>query len=125
MNTVVSVNVGLPKDVEWRGTTAHADLNFALLRTIEESQRYRKDFDERLQRIGRHPSDLKVLPGVVPIVAKSKSEAEEKREFLETLVPARVGVDLVSSWSIRWMARFRHCPTFLRMTVRGRIWKGS
>jgi FMN-dependent oxidoreductase (nitrilotriacetate monooxygenase family) len=78
---------------------AHADLNFALVRTIEEGQRYRKDFDQRLQRIARQPGDLKILPGILPIVAKSKSEAQEKRDFLETLVPARVGVDIVSSWS--------------------------
>jgi FMN-dependent oxidoreductase (nitrilotriacetate monooxygenase family) len=76
----------------------HADLNFALTRTIEEGQRYRKDFDERLQRAGRKPEDLKVLPGILPIVAKSRAAAEEKRDFLETLVPARVGIDLVSSW---------------------------
>jgi FMN-dependent oxidoreductase (nitrilotriacetate monooxygenase family) len=77
---------------------AHADLNFALVRTIEEGQRYRKDFDERLRRNNRSPGDLKVLPGILPIVAKSRSEAEEKRDFLETLVPERVGIDLVSSW---------------------------
>jgi FMN-dependent oxidoreductase (nitrilotriacetate monooxygenase family) len=76
----------------------HADLNFALVRTIEEGQRYRKDFDERLRRIGRKPSDLKVLPGILPIVARSRAEAQEKRDFLETLVPPRVGIDLVSSW---------------------------
>ena len=76
----------------------HADLNFALVRTIDEGQRYRKDFDERLRRAGRQPGDLKVLPGILPIVARSRSEAQDKRDFLETLVPARVGVDLVSSW---------------------------
>ena len=76
----------------------HADLHFALVRTIEEGQRYRKDFDERLQRIGRKPGDLKILPGILPIVAGSRAEAGEKRDFLETLVPARVGIDLVSSW---------------------------
>jgi len=77
---------------------AHADLHFALVRTIEEGQRYRKDFDERLQRNGRKPGDLKVLPGILPIVAKSRSEGQEKRDFLETLVPERVGIDLISSW---------------------------
>jgi FMN-dependent oxidoreductase (nitrilotriacetate monooxygenase family) len=76
----------------------HADLNFSLVRTIEEGQRYRKDFDERLKRIGRDSTDLKVLPGILPIVARSRAEAQEKRDFLETLVPARVGIDLVSSW---------------------------
>jgi FMN-dependent oxidoreductase (nitrilotriacetate monooxygenase family) len=77
---------------------AHADLNFALVRTIEEGQRYRKDIDERLRRNNRRPDDLKVLPGILPIVAKSRADAEEKRDFLETLVPERVGIDLVSSW---------------------------
>jgi hypothetical protein len=34
----------------------------------------------------------------LPIVARSRAEAQEKRDFLETLVPPRVGIDLVSSW---------------------------
>ncbi|MBV9516961.1 MAG: LLM class flavin-dependent oxidoreductase [Hyphomicrobiales bacterium] len=76
----------------------HADLHFARIRTIEEGKRYRKEFDERLQRFGREPRDFKVLPGILPIVAQSRAEAQDRRDFLETLVPARVGIDLVSSW---------------------------
>lgn len=77
---------------------AHADLNFALLRTVAEGQDYRRDFDQRLKRHGRNPQDLKVLPGILPIVARSRSEAQEKQDLLERLVPERVGIDLVSSW---------------------------
>jgi len=77
---------------------AHADLNFALVRTIADGQRYRQDFDARLQKNGRNAGDLKVLPGILPIVAASRAEAKEKQDFLETLVPERVGIDLVSSW---------------------------
>ena len=76
----------------------HADVNFALVRSIADGQQYRSDFNERLERAGRRPGDLKVLPGILPIVARSASEAQEKRDFLETLVPERVGIDLVSSW---------------------------
>jgi len=76
----------------------HADVNFALVRSVEEGRKYRQDFDARLKENGRSPGDLKILPGILPIVAKSRSEAEEKRDFLETLVPERVGIDLVSSW---------------------------
>lgn len=86
----------------------HADLNFALVRTIEEAQRYRKDFDERLRRIGRQPGDLKVLPGILPIVARSRVEAQEKRDLLEALVLASVGVELVRGGFVllsdRWPA---------------------
>jgi FMN-dependent oxidoreductase (nitrilotriacetate monooxygenase family) len=77
---------------------AHADLHFARVRTIAEGQRYRKDFDARLRRAGRQASHLKILPGILPIVAQSRAEAEDRRDFLETLVPEQFGIDLVSSW---------------------------
>lgn len=77
---------------------AHADINFALVRSIEDGQRYRKDFDERLLKNGRNPDSFKVLPGILPIVCDSRSEAKERQEELERLVPERVGIDLVSSW---------------------------
>ena len=59
----------------------HADVNFALVRSIADGQQYRSDFNERLERAGRRPGDLKVLPGILPIVARSASEAQEKREI--------------------------------------------
>lgn len=76
----------------------HADLNFALLRTIKEGQEYREDFNTRLNNFGRPSSALKILPGILPIVASSAAEALEKEALLQKLVPEQVGVDLVSSW---------------------------
>jgi FMN-dependent oxidoreductase (nitrilotriacetate monooxygenase family) len=77
----------------------HADLHFAILRTIEEAQRYRADFHGRLVAAGREPQDMKILPGIHPIVAASRDEASEKEAALQELVPERIGVDLVTSWS--------------------------
>jgi alkanesulfonate monooxygenase SsuD/methylene tetrahydromethanopterin reductase-like flavin-dependent oxidoreductase (luciferase family) len=54
--------------------------------------------DERLGRVGRSSDSLKILPGIVPIVAESAAEAQEKQAVLEALLPARIGVDLLSSW---------------------------
>ncbi|PWV51556.1 LLM class flavin-dependent oxidoreductase [Chitinophaga sp. S165] len=76
----------------------HADMNFALLRSIEEGKAYREDFDVRLAKYGRPSSALKVLPGILPIVASSREEAAQKEALLESLVPEQVGIDLVSSW---------------------------
>ncbi|MCC2613727.1 LLM class flavin-dependent oxidoreductase [Neorhizobium sp. Rsf11] len=76
----------------------HAEINFSLSRSIEEGKKYRADFDARLITNGRTPDSLKILPGILPIVAASASEAEEKRDFLESLTPPRLAVDLVSSW---------------------------
>ena len=78
---------------------AHADIHFAIIRGIEDGQRYRQDFNERLARYGRTPESMKILPGILPIVAASRAEATEKQAFLETLVPVRMSVDLLSSWS--------------------------
>src|SRR3984957_18810899 len=77
----------------------HADVHFATLRTVEEAQRYRTDFHSRLVAAGREPQDMKILPGIHPIVGASRDEAKEKEEFLQALVPERIGVDLVTSWS--------------------------
>ena len=77
----------------------HADIHFATLRTIEEAQRYRVDFHERLAAAGREPKDMKILPGIHPVIGTSREEAAEKEEFLQALVPERIGIDLVTSWS--------------------------
>ncbi len=76
----------------------HADLHFSMCRSLEEGLAYRKDLNERLKRYGRAPDSLKILPGIQPVLTVSEAEAKEKRELLESLVPERMGVDLVSSW---------------------------
>ncbi|TDY22086.1 FMN-dependent oxidoreductase (nitrilotriacetate monooxygenase family) [Paraburkholderia sp. BL6665CI2N2] len=76
----------------------HADMHFSMCRSIEEGLAYRKDLNERLRQYGRTQESLKILPGIQPVLAASQAEAEEKRELLESLVPERMGVDLVSSW---------------------------
>jgi FMN-dependent oxidoreductase (nitrilotriacetate monooxygenase family) len=78
--------------------TRYADVHFTPCRSIDEGVTYRRDMDERLIRNGREPDSFKILPGIQPIIASSATEAQEKREWLETLVPERLGVDLVSSW---------------------------
>ncbi|ALL68257.1 Nitrilotriacetate monooxygenase component A [Paraburkholderia caribensis MBA4] len=76
----------------------HADLHFSMCRGIEEGLAYREDLNERLTQYGRSVDSLKVLPGIQPVLAHSQAEAREKQELLESLVPERLGVDLVSSW---------------------------
>jgi len=76
----------------------HADFDFLVMLTVEKGQRHRDDIDEQLQRIGYAPGDLASFPGILLFVARSRAEVEEKWEFPETLVLARVGIDLVSSW---------------------------
>lgn len=78
---------------------AHADLHFAIVKDKEEGLRYREDINARLHRLDRRPGEFKILPGVLPVVASSTSEAQERQEYLESLMPIQVGIDLLSSWS--------------------------
>jgi alkanesulfonate monooxygenase SsuD/methylene tetrahydromethanopterin reductase-like flavin-dependent oxidoreductase (luciferase family) len=43
------------------------------MRTVDEGQRYCTDFHARLIAAGREPRDLKILPGIHPIVGTSYS----------------------------------------------------
>jgi FMN-dependent oxidoreductase (nitrilotriacetate monooxygenase family) len=84
----------------------HADLHFSMCRSVEEGIAYRNDLNERLERYGRAPESLKILPGIQPVLASSAAEAKEKRELLDSLVPERMGVDLASSWCQTDLSRF-------------------
>ncbi|MEP7454723.1 LLM class flavin-dependent oxidoreductase [Phyllobacterium sp. SB3] len=77
----------------------HADVHFAVLRSEAEGLAYRADMNGRLAKYDRAPESFKLLPGILPIVAESASEAQEKHEILETLMLDEVAIDLLSSWA--------------------------
>ncbi|MCE3520226.1 LLM class flavin-dependent oxidoreductase, partial [Escherichia coli] len=59
---------------------AHADVHFAVIRSEAEGLSYRADINNRLAKHGRSPESLKLLPGILPIVGASASEAQEKQD---------------------------------------------
>ena len=65
---------------------------------MQESQAFYADLKARLPKFGREPGDLKIMPGVSPIVAASKSEARAKYDALQELIPDEVGVALLASY---------------------------
>lgn len=73
-----------------------AEAVFAAEVTLEDAISFYADLKGRLGRYGRAPEDLKVLPGIFPVVARTLSEAEEKFEELQDLIQPEVGLDLLS-----------------------------
>jgi FMN-dependent oxidoreductase (nitrilotriacetate monooxygenase family) len=59
---------------------------FASSRTIEEGRKFYADMKGRMKALGRSPDHLKILPGALVIVARTRAEAEEKRALLDSLV---------------------------------------
>ncbi len=75
-----------------------ADVVFAASQTKAEAQAYYSDVKARLGKYGRGPDDLKVMPGISPIVGATEEEAKAKYRALQELIPDAVGVALLASY---------------------------
>ncbi|WP_273855458.1 LLM class flavin-dependent oxidoreductase, partial [Serratia liquefaciens] len=69
---------------------------FTAQQTLADAVAFYADLKGRLARDGRAPDDLKIMPGVFPVVGRSESEAREKFEALQSLIDPVVGLALVS-----------------------------
>ena len=84
-----------------------ADVVFSAAQTFEEAKAFYDDLKGRLSAYGRQPDDVKIMPGVAPIVAATKAEAQAKYDALQELIPDDVGVALLSSYlSISDLGRY-------------------
>ncbi|TIT59838.1 MAG: LLM class flavin-dependent oxidoreductase, partial [Mesorhizobium sp.] len=75
-----------------------ADVVFTAAQTFEEAKAFYDDLKGRMAANGREPDDIKIMPGVSPVVAETEAEAREKFEELQELIPDDVGVALLSSY---------------------------
>ncbi len=84
-----------------------ADVVFTAAQTMQEAQDYYGDLKSRMAAFGRNPDDLKILPGVLPIIGRTESEARAKYEALQELIPDEVGVALLASYlSIKDLSQY-------------------
>jgi FMN-dependent oxidoreductase (nitrilotriacetate monooxygenase family) len=76
-----------------------AEAIFAAQITLEEAVAFYADVKGRLAKFGRSHDDLKILPGIFPVVGRTESEAQEKFESLQALIQPEVGLNLISQLS--------------------------
>ncbi len=75
----------------------HAEAIFAVHPNVARMRQYTDDLNNRLQgRFDRAAGAVKLIFGIQPIVGQSRTEAEEKRDFIRTLVPKDGAVALIS-----------------------------
>lgn len=74
-----------------------AEVIFTAWQTIEEAQAFYADVKGRMAKYGRSPDELKIMPGVFPIIGATEEEAEEKKQLFEELIPEEAGVALLSA----------------------------
>jgi FMN-dependent oxidoreductase (nitrilotriacetate monooxygenase family) len=73
-----------------------AEVVFVTHSTPDAARAFRLDLRARGTRFGRNPDEIKVLPGVVPIIGETTEEAEELRGLLESLSHPEAGLSTLS-----------------------------
>jgi alkanesulfonate monooxygenase len=61
-----------------------AEAIFASARTLADGQAFYADVKDRMEKLGRDPDHLKVLPGCLVVVGETVEEAQEKRALLDS-----------------------------------------
>jgi len=73
-----------------------AEAIFTAHQSLESAQAFYADVKGRLARYGRRPEELKILPGILPIVGRTEEEARAKYQKLQDLIHPQVGLSLLS-----------------------------
>jgi alkanesulfonate monooxygenase len=76
----------------------HAEVIFAVQQEKESAHAFYADIKARAARYGRDPDHVKIMPGVMTVVGRSRAEAEDKYERLQALIHPAIGVKLLSSF---------------------------
>jgi FMN-dependent oxidoreductase (nitrilotriacetate monooxygenase family) len=64
----------------------YAEAVFTAHQTLSDAQEFYDDLKRRALEYGRDPGHIKILPGIVPIIGSSESEAREKEAELNRLI---------------------------------------
>ncbi|NOU99852.1 LLM class flavin-dependent oxidoreductase [Paenibacillus planticolens] len=75
----------------------YAEAIFTAQQTLTEAQQFYTDVKGRLDAYGRSPDQLKILPGICPIIGKTESEAKEKEQELNELTVPEYGLNQLSN----------------------------
>ena len=84
-----------------------AEVVFTVQQDLGQAKAFYADLKKRASAYGRSPDAIKILPGVMVIVGKTKAEAEEKYERLQALIHPDFGVKQLSTYFGRDLSKFQ------------------
>jgi FMN-dependent oxidoreductase (nitrilotriacetate monooxygenase family) len=74
-----------------------ADIVFTSQSSLKGAQAFYNNVKGRCDRYGRSPDDVLVLPGALLFIGETESEAQEKFDMLNSLIPLRVAMQRLSA----------------------------
>lgn len=75
----------------------NAEVIFVVQPTLERAKQFYKVLKDRAQSYGRDPASIKILPGIVPIVAETLEAALAKDKLLKSLILPEAGLSFMSA----------------------------
>ncbi|SCB45238.1 LLM class flavin-dependent oxidoreductase [Rhizobium multihospitium] len=76
-----------------------AEVVFTAHQTIDDARTFYADIKGRLAKYGRDRDDLKIMPGIFPVVGRTREEAQQKFAELQDLVHPVVGLSMLNGMS--------------------------
>ncbi len=76
-----------------------AEVIFTAQQTLADAQVFYRDVKGRLGKYGRRREQLKIMPGIFPVLGQTESEARAKYQELQELILPEVGLALLSGLS--------------------------
>ena len=73
-----------------------AEVVFCASQNLSEAQTFYRGMREQIAAHGRDPDQVKIMPGLFPVVGRTRPEAEDKYAVLQDLVDPVVGLGLLT-----------------------------
>lgn len=86
---------------------ASAEVVFTAQQTLTDAQAFYRDVKDRAVAHGRSPDDVRIMPGIFPVVGRTTAEAKSKFERLQHLIHPDVALSILEH---RLGIPLRHLP---------------
>ena len=73
-----------------------AEVIFTVQQDFDEARAFYADIKSRAAKFGREPGEINVMPGLLPVIGKTRRDAEEKLERLNSLIHPELGLTRLS-----------------------------
>ena len=88
----------------WELAAQTADVLYAKAISLQEAQRFYGEMKGRMEKYGRKPNQLKILPGLVAVVGKTEKEARDKFNSVQSCMSESEARGVLAHWmpSVDW-----------------------
>ena len=66
---------------------------------LADARDFYADVKGRTARYGRSPDDVKIMPGITPVIGRTMAEAREKYDFLQSMLPDDLALEALARLS--------------------------